>query len=314
MCPRFRVSQRARARPELAPRRDVELAERPSQVGLHRLLGDEQRLGDLPVRAARRGELDHAPLAWRQRVRPGALGPSGPDADRRELGPRPALQGSGAAAGGQREPLEQRLAGRAALPGGAERCAEVDQHTRMLEPRRRGFQHRERLRQPLRPFRAGADERVGAQRDADRTWRAERLCAAHLVGGQAASLVVAAELGQREGRRRSPRQHGRVLPAEHRVVERAAAQLLDRGFVVAGRGAKHAGGVAQLGARQELGVVPNAGSVDEPAQGVGGLVALEAREHRRRHRQDEELGAQQVGGELDRRLRVRLGGGQVSAA
>ena len=47
---------------------------------------------------------------------------------------------------------------------------------------------------------------------------------------------------------------------------------------------------------------------------VGGLVALEAREHRRRHRQDEEPRAEQVGGELDRRLRVRLGGGQVSAA
>ena len=130
----------------------------------------------------------------------------------------------------------------------------------------------------------------------------------------AASLVVAAELGQRERCRRSPRQQGRVLAAKRRVVERAAPQLLDRRFVVAGRGAKHARGVAQLGARHELGVVANAGAVDEPAQGVGGLVALEAREHRRRHRQDEELGAEQVGGELDRRLRVRLGGGQVSAA
>src|SRR5918994_7235505 len=93
---------------KLPPRRDVELAERSSEVGLHRLLGDEQRLGYLAVRAARRGELDHAPLAWRQRVRPGVLGPSGPDADRRELGPRPTLQGPGAASRGQREPLEQR--------------------------------------------------------------------------------------------------------------------------------------------------------------------------------------------------------------
>ena len=98
------------------------------------------------------------------------------------------------------------------------------------------------------------------------------------------------------------------------MVERAAAQLLDRGFVVSRRRAKHTGGVAQRGARQELGVGPNAGAVDEPAQGLRGLVALEAREHRHRHRQDNVLGAEQVGGELDRRVRVRLGGGQVAAA
>src|SRR5919108_3021353 len=85
---------------KLPPRRDVELAERPSQVGLDRFLGDEERLGDLAVCAARGGELDHAPLARGQRVRPGALGASGPDADRCELGSRPALEGSGAAAGG----------------------------------------------------------------------------------------------------------------------------------------------------------------------------------------------------------------------
>ena len=84
--------------------------------------------------------------------------------------------------------------------------------------------------------------------------------------------------------------------------------------MVAGRGAKNARGVAQLGARRKVGVVPNAGAVDEPAQGVGSLVALETREHRRRHRQDEETGAQQIGRELDRRLCVRLGGEQVTAA
>ena len=50
-----------------------------AQVSLHRLLGDEQRLGELSVRAAGRSELDLPPLARRQRVRPEADGAPGPD-------------------------------------------------------------------------------------------------------------------------------------------------------------------------------------------------------------------------------------------
>jgi hypothetical protein len=42
---------------------------------------------------------------------------------------------------------------------------------------------------------------VCAKSDADRSLCAERLGAAQLVGGQLAGLVVAAELGQLEGRR-----------------------------------------------------------------------------------------------------------------
>ena len=62
---------------------------------------------------------------------------------------------------------------------------------------------------------------MGAQRNADRARRAERPRAAHLVGRQGASLAVATELGQRKGRRRAPREHGRVLAAERRVVAAA---------------------------------------------------------------------------------------------
>ena len=182
-------------------------------------------------------ELDHAPLAGSQRVRAGVLGGAGPNADRRELGPRPALQGSGAAAGGQRERLEQRLPGGGALSGGAERCAEVEQHTRVLQPRRRGGQYGERCREPAPaaltggPTSAWARSAMPIARGAPNDWARRTSSAARLRAS-----LVAAELGQREGRRRAPREHGRVLSAERRVVERAAAQLLDRGLVVAGRG------------------------------------------------------------------------------
>ena len=102
---------------------------------------------------------------------------------------------------------------------------------------------------------------------------------AQLVGRQLASFVVASELSQRQCRRRAPREHGWVFAAERGMVATAAAQLFDRGLVVAGGGAEHARGVAQLGARGEIAVVANAGALDETAEGVRGLVALEAREH-----------------------------------
>ena len=110
----------------------------------------------------------------------------------------------------------------------------------MLQPRGRGFQHRHRGGEPFGPFGGWADKRVSAQRDANRARCAERLGAADLVGGELAGLVVAAELCQRQGRRRPPREKGGVLSAERPILARAAAKLLDRGFVVARRGAKHA--------------------------------------------------------------------------
>jgi hypothetical protein len=93
-------------------------------------------------------------------------------------------------------------------------------------------------------------------------------------------------------------------PPNAGLVECAAAQLLDRGFVVARRRAKDARGVAQQGVRHELGVVADAGAVDQQAERVGALVAVKARQHRRRHRQADELGTQQMRGQLDRRYRI----------
>jgi hypothetical protein len=84
--------------------------------------------------------------------------------------------------------------------------------------------------------------------------------------------------------------------------------------MVAGSRVKHARRVAQLGARREVGVVPDADAFDQAAQGARRLVALEARKDCCRHSEYEEPGAKQRGSELDRLLRVCLGGDQVSAA
>src|SRR5205823_1900115 len=128
---------------KLSTRGDVELAERSSQAGLDRFLGDEQRLGDLAVGAAGCGELDYASFAGSQGVRSGLVGGPRPDADRCELCLRATLQGARAAAGGEREPLEQRLSGCGSLSSRAKRGTEVNQYARMLEPRRRGGEHLE---------------------------------------------------------------------------------------------------------------------------------------------------------------------------
>ena len=138
------------------------------------LLGDEQGLGDLSVRAAGRGEFGHASLARRERLHSGVLRGPRSHPDCRKLGARPTLQGSGAAAGGEREPFEQGLPSCGALSGGSQRCAQVrTTPVRAQAARGRWRQHLERRFEPLRSFRARTDERLGAQRDADRAWRAE---------------------------------------------------------------------------------------------------------------------------------------------
>src|SRR6185312_7869145 len=111
---------------QLSPRRDIELAERPSEMRLDGLFGDEQRLGDLAVRTARSGEFCNTQLARRERVGSGLIGCPGPDPDRRQLGPGPAFQCLCATPRGQREALEQRLTRRGPLSSGAQVRPEVD--------------------------------------------------------------------------------------------------------------------------------------------------------------------------------------------
>ena len=241
----------------------------------------------------------------------------GPDADRGELGSRPALQSARAPhRDGQRQRLEQRLTRRGALSGGPERRAEVDAaRARARGARRRRRKHLERRLQAAPRARSGGPTSACARSAIPIARGAPNACARRTSSAASArasswrpSSASESAAAERHG------EHGRVLAAERGVLERAAAQLLDRGLMVAGRGAQHAGCVAKLRARQELGVVADPGAVDQPAQRFRGLVAVEPRQHRRRHREDDELGAEQVRAQLDRGLGVRLGGGQVAAA
>ncbi len=253
---------------ELPPRRDVELAERPSEMGLHGFLCDEQRLGDLAVGAARRSDLDHAPLAGRQRVGAGALGGSGPYADRAELGPRAARQG--------RAP-QRAASSRASSRGSraAVRCpaarsvAPRSTRTRACSSRAgEGAKTSRRCLEPTLPLFAGG------QRAHGRAARSRSIAPRRTIARGAPRRRPGRELLRhgrvRRGKAPPPNAKGRrrgFLRAENGMVEREAAQLLDCSLVVAGRGAKHARGVEEFSARCELGVEANPGAIDRARAG-----------------------------------------------
>src|SRR5947209_9157090 len=98
------------------------------------------------------------------------------------------------------------------------------------------------------------------------------------------------------------------------MIESWPGELLDRRFVIAGCRVKHRRRVAQLAAWHELAVVPSSRALNEPAQGLWTVVALETRQHRSPDRQHEELGPEKVAGEVDRLLCVRVCCGQISPA
>ena len=119
---------------------------------------------------------------------------------------------------------------------------------------------------------------------------------------------MTAELGEGDSRRRSPRHHCRVLASEHRMVEcasawsssTAASWLCAAALSTPEAWRKMPRAMNSLSLR-------NAGVVEETTQGVGGRVTVESRQYRlRRGDDDYELGAQQVGCQRDRRLRVCL--------
>src|SRR5215469_6018356 len=74
-------------RGQAGPRGDAELAEGVPQVGLDGRLGDEQVLGDLPVRQAVGGERGDPPLGAGERFRAGQRGAPRPGTGRNQLLP-----------------------------------------------------------------------------------------------------------------------------------------------------------------------------------------------------------------------------------
>ena len=232
---------------KLAARGHVELAKGAAEVRLDRLLGDEQRLGDLAVGLTRR------PPAPPRAARSGSANPH--RSARRSAGRTPIAASSArarrsSASAPQRDarasPPAAASARRCSLSGGAQGGAEIDEHPRVLEPAGGWLQHLERLPRGGRPARSRADQRGRAQGHGDGARRAERLRAAQLVGGEGARLLVRPTSASDERRRRSPGQHRRVQRAERRMVRAAGQQLLDRALGVARGGAQHARGVAQL--------------------------------------------------------------------
>src|SRR4051794_30952311 len=121
---------------KLVPRRDSELPIRVSEVHLDRLHGDEEGLGDLPVRFACGRPLDDATLARRQRVDAGLCLAADADAARRQLVSRPLAQCDRAALVRDRERLAQRLAGSYPVALPAERRTQIDQRPSVIHPSR----------------------------------------------------------------------------------------------------------------------------------------------------------------------------------
>src|SRR6185437_15933519 len=107
-----RVSQRGG---QLGAAADRQLLVGVAQVPFHCVEGHEQRLGDVRVTDPARGHFGDAPLACRQRLRPGQDGPPRPGTGGMQLGHGPLGQPSRAAAAGQVQSRAQRLACRGAL-------------------------------------------------------------------------------------------------------------------------------------------------------------------------------------------------------
>ena len=123
----------------------VELAVGAAQVHLDGLGREVEAAGDLPVGSATGGDLRHAPLGGRERVRAGARGRPRSPAREQQLRSRALAQGDGAAGmSGVVRVAEDRASG-AALAGGTPAGAELGQAARQLEPRVAGREMRSGL-------------------------------------------------------------------------------------------------------------------------------------------------------------------------
>src|SRR3954470_20365824 len=154
---------------KLVPRRDSELPIRVSKVHLDRLHGDEEGLGDLPVRFARGRALDDATLARSQRVDADLRLAADADAARRQLVSRTLAQGDGAALVRDRERLAQWLARSCSVAASSQRRAQIDQRPCVIDPPRRAAEQLRRLVEQREAGVAAGDEPVDAEHVADAT-------------------------------------------------------------------------------------------------------------------------------------------------
>ena len=117
-------------------RADAELAVGGGEVLLDGLVAHVERLGDLPVRASRRGERGDPPFVGGERVDSAELRPARPRAGDQQLGPGALGERRGVAADREIERLAERLAGVDDAAAVTERDAEVGERAGVLEPGR----------------------------------------------------------------------------------------------------------------------------------------------------------------------------------
>jgi len=150
-------------------------------MGLGGPQGDEQRLGDLPVGLALRGELGHPQLAGGQRVTPAEGLAARPAARDDGLGAGPFRQREASVGVGQAEGRAQRRAGLDAGSGTPQCGAQVGQRAGALQPRRAIAENVGRLGEQLESAPAAGGQPGGAKRDTDGTAGAR--AAARAAGG-----------------------------------------------------------------------------------------------------------------------------------
>ncbi len=141
----LRFCESPSGRGDLEARADPQLLIRARQVPLHRLLGDEQRLGDLAIRATLRRLPAHPPLGRGERIRPGELEPRAAPRAGLELGSRGFDEGERTAPAGQLDRPPFGNASLAAPAGAAELAAEIGERIGELQLRPASLEGRDRL-------------------------------------------------------------------------------------------------------------------------------------------------------------------------
>lgn len=183
------------------------------QVGLDRLPGDEEPLGDFGVGEAGGRELGDATLARRQRFDPAEHDPAGPCTGGGELGLGRLHQRRSSASVREVKRGAEVITGGGSLVRASQPGAEREPGMRELEPAAGGRQHADRVGKQAVPVGSACHGARGAQRHAERPWRPERSGPCERGPDQRDRLPRPSRHRERRGDARPPRIDRRVAPA-----------------------------------------------------------------------------------------------------
>ena len=173
-------------------------------MALDRLLGDEQRLGDLPIRLPFGGLPADPPLRRRERVRPGQLRPCRSPRPGLELGPRRSSQRSRPALICELDGTARRGSSLPALAGTTPQGREVAERMGKLELGGTRLKDRHRLLEERESLGVADHARRGAQREAQCSGCPHRPRHRQLLARQRQRLLVLAERSDRRCGVRTP--------------------------------------------------------------------------------------------------------------